>query len=172
MRLDFNNRLNKDQFLRWLDQAGKWLFPSLDFIEDPFYYKSSDWKEVKEQFPVRLALDWGYQGQVEGVDVLVLKPSSQDIFKLIKEHPSVKIVVTHLMDHPVGQLRAIAEAQILFQSHPRQFLTHQGLCGIYIYQPLSYFHRMKMNKDVICPPQGVGLGVDDLLEQEPWQRLV
>jgi O-succinylbenzoate synthase len=154
LRIDFNGRLRPEEFIYMAEALPR---ERVDFVEDPCPYDGPTWSALRQSTGLRLALDRGVAE--EGVDVLVVKPAVQEWPETAKE-----IVVTSYMDHPVGQLCAAYVAAI----------HDVGLCGLFthvLYEPNEFIERMHADGARLLPPQGTGIGFDDLLEAIPWKRL-
>ena len=154
LRIDFNARLRPEEFM--LIAEG---LPSerVDFVEDPCPYDGATWVALHEQTGLRLALD-RFVAE-EGVDVLVVKPAIQDIPESKKE-----MVITSYMDHPVGQFGAAYFAAL----HPSR------RCGLFthvLYDMNEFSERIRSEGARLLPPDGTGIGFDDLLERLPWKKL-
>ena len=69
------------------------------------------------------------------------------------------------MDHPVGQFFAAYVAA-----------THRvsARCGLFthaLYEPDAFIERIRAEGAQLLPPDGTGIGFDDLLEDLPWTRI-
>jgi len=93
------------------------------------------------------------------VDVLVVKPAIQDIPQTNKE-----VVITSYMDHPVGQFGA-AYFAAKFPSHRCGLFTHV------LYERNEFIEAIRSDGARLLPPQGTGVGFDELLEKLPWKKL-
>jgi len=157
LRIDYNAMLTAEEFL---EVAAALPRDRIDFIEDPCPYDGPTWSMLRERTGLRLALDRAFA--TEGVDVVVVKPAIQDIDMFIEWGSS--FIVTSYMDHPVGQLGAAYVAA-----------THEvGVCGLLthvLFQPNAFSERLRIAGTRLLPPDGSGLGFDDLLESLPWKKL-
>ncbi len=154
LRFDFNATLTPEQFVMIAEGLPR---ERVDFIEDPCPYDAGTWSALREQTGMRLALD-RFVAE-EGVDVLVVKPAIQDIPETSKE-----MVITSYMDHPVGQFGAAYFAAI----HPAR------RCGLFthvLYDRNEFIERIRSDGARLLPPDGTGIGFDDLLERLPWKKL-
>lgn len=154
VRIDFNARLSAEEFLRVALSLPK---TQIDFIEDPCPYDEEVWRELRERTGLRLALD-----RFEGVaDVLVHKPALQVSFPRFNG----EIVVTSYMDHPVGQF---------FAAYVAATNRVSARCGLFthvLYEPDAFIERIRAEGARLLPPEGTGIGFDDLLEDLPWTRI-
>jgi hypothetical protein len=102
----------------------------------------------------------------------VIKPASQDAFPLAlaAAHTGMEIVVTHSMDHPLGQSVALWTAMRLRQRHG-DLVREGGLQAVGLYQPDEFATEIKTKGPRAIPPQGTGFGFDGLLAKLPWTLL-
>jgi O-succinylbenzoate synthase len=148
---------------------------NIAFLEDPFPYNADAWTALSEREKVRLALDWELPSSPPpwpGAQILVVKPASQDAFPLAlaAAHAGMELVVTHSMDHPLGQSVALWTAMRLRQRHG-DLVLEGGLqaAGLYSADPFSEHIRTRGPQTI--PPPGTGFGFDELLEKLPWKTL-
>jgi len=158
LRIDFNATLTADEFVRVAQTLPK---ERIDFIEDPCPYDADVWRDLREKTGLRLALDRATaQPRNRATDVIVHKPAIEEFPATDKE-----IVVTTYMDHPIGQFGAAYIAA-----------THRvsARCGLFthvLYEPDEFLERIRADGARLLPPEGTGIGFDDLLERLPWRRL-
>ena len=116
-RIDFNNSGCLQSFQEQLQKHLTSYLPQVDYIEDPFPYDGVMWERVQNECGVKLALDrWTHeQYPSQGYSYVILKPAYQDTHEIVKTliNPDVRVVVTHSLDHVLGQVGAFAEAQEL-----------------------------------------------------------
>jgi O-succinylbenzoate synthase len=149
LRIDFNAQLTPDEFLALPLPRER-----IDFVEDPCPHVTP---ELRARAGVRIALD-----RATGTgDVLIHKPALSVAF------PSFdgEIVVTSYMDHPVGQFHAAYVAA----SH-----DVSARCGLFthvLYEPNDFIECIRADGARLLPPEGTGIGFDDLLEKLPWKKL-
>jgi o-succinylbenzoate synthase len=148
---------------------------NLEFLEDPTPYEAAAWAALSEREKLPLALDWELPSSPPpwpGARILVIKPASQDAFPLAlaAAHAGMEIVVTHSMDHPLGQAVALWTAMRLRQRHGN-LVRDGGLQATGLYQPDAFSGQIKTSGPVTTPPPGTGFGFDDLLTRIPWQPL-
>lgn len=148
LRIDFNATLTPDEFARIAATLPR---ERVDFIEDPCPELSG------LRTDLRIARDRAHGP----ADVLIHKPALSAAF------PSFdgEIVVTSYMDHPVGQFHAAYVAA-----------THgvSARCGLFthvLYEPDEFIEAVRADGARLLPPEGTGIGFDELLERLPWQRL-
>ncbi len=133
----------------------------IDFIEDPVPYEGSAWAELTARYGFRLALDRGKGADAGGYAVRVLKPAVDGA-----DEPWERAVITSYMDHPVGQLYAAYVAAEMRTGEVCGLLTQD------LFLPDGFLERMESRDAVLVPPEGTGLGFDELLGSLPWQPLV
>ncbi len=160
LRIDFNRSLSPEAFLMIAEGLPA---ERVDFIEDPCEYDASVWAALRQQTGLRLALDrpseCGGLIPPSAVDVLVVKPAIEEVPPDGRE-----IVITSYMDHPVGQFCAA------------YFAAKSGAsrCGLFthvLFEPDEFIERIRADGARLLPPDGTGVGFDDLLERLPWKKL-
>lgn len=156
IRIDFNARLSPEEFVRVAETLPR---ERIDFIEDPCPYDAAVWQSLRERTGLRLALD-RFEGDA---DVLVHKPALHTSF------PSFdgEVVVTSYMDHPVGQFFAAYVAA----RRPPSAARRDGLFTHALYEPDAFIDRIRADGARLLPPEGTGIGFDDLLEDLPWTKI-
>jgi O-succinylbenzoate synthase len=148
---------------------------NLEFLEDPFPYDPSAWPAFSQREKIPLALDWELPHSSPpwpGAQILVIKPAAQDAFPLAlaAAHGGMEIVVTHSMDHPLGQSVALWTAMRLHQRHG-DLVRDGGLQATGLYQADAFSEQIQTRGPQTIPPPGTGFGFDDLLSRLPWQPL-
>ena len=175
LRIDFNAQLTPEQFIYMAEALPR---QRVDFVEDPCPYDGATWNALRETTGLRLALDRGVAD--EGVDVFVVKPAVQDpsvilsrvdggvILSRVDGEGSggrkLEVVVTSYMDHPIGQFFAAYVAA----QHGRG--TH-GLFTHVLYESDAFIDAIRADGARLLPPEGTGIGFDNLLENLPWKKL-
>jgi O-succinylbenzoate synthase len=148
---------------------------NIEFLEDPFPYDASAWLAFTERERVPLAIDWELPSSPPpwpGAQILVIKPSLQDAFPLAlaAAHGGMELVVTHSMDHPLGQSVALWTAMRLRQRHG-ELLRDGGLQAVDLYAPDEFSEQIQTCGPQTIPPPGTGFGFDELLAKLPWTLL-
>ncbi len=148
---------------------------NIEFLEDPYPYDTSAWSAFTERTSVPLAIDWELPSSPPpwpGAQILVIKPSSQDAFPLAlaAAHAGMELVVTHSMDHPLGQSVALWTAMRLRQRHG-ELLRDGGLQAVGLYTPSKFSEQIETRGPKTIPPPGTGFGFDELLAKLPWTLL-
>jgi O-succinylbenzoate synthase len=171
-RLDANASTGTESFLTALTPA---MQANIEFLEDPMAYNSSAWRGLVEREKIPLALDWELPATPPpwpGAQILVIKPASQDAFPLAlaAAHAGMQIVVTHSMDHPLGQSVALWTAMRLRQRHGDVVLDG-GLQAIGLYAPDQFSSQISYNGPQTIPPPGTGFGFDEQLAAVEWKDL-
>ncbi len=160
IRIDFNATLTAAEFLRI---AGTLPRERIDFVEDPCPYDAQTWTRLREATGLRLAYDRppvADGAQPILCDTLVHKPA------VGWDWPDgTDVVVTTVMDHPVGQYGA-AYVAAAHRTNPR--------CGLFthvLYEPDAFLERVRSAGSRLLAPAGTGIGFDDLLERLAWTSI-
>jgi len=175
-RLDANTSFTGASALaEFLDRLSPAARSNIAFVEDPFAYEPKSWSAVAKENNLYLALDWELPttpAPWPGAQTLVIKPASQDAFPLViaAAHAGMKIVVTHSMDHPLGQSVALWTAMRLRQRHG-ELVREGGLQAVGLYASDAFGEQIKTDGPRTIPPPGTGFGFDELLRQIPWQNI-
>ena len=148
---------------------------NIEFLEEPFPYDADRWIALSEREKIPLALDWELPSSPPpwpGAQILVIKPASQDAFPLAlaAAHAGMELVVTHSMDHPLGQSVALWTAMRLRQRHG-DLVLEGGLQAAGLYSADQFSEQIRTRGPQTIPPPGTGFGFDDLLEKLPWKTL-
>jgi len=148
---------------------------NLDFLEDPIPYDPGTWSALSSHAKLPLALDWQLPSTPPpwpGAQILVIKPASQDAFPLAlaAAHAGMELVVTHSMDHPLGQSVALWTAMRLRQRHG-DLVRDGGLQATGLYQPDAFSEQIQTLGPQTLPPPGTGFGFDNELVNLPWLPL-
>lgn len=171
-RLDANASTGTEAFLTALTPAMR---ANIEFLEDPMPYKISAWSSLSDREKIALALDWELPATPPpwpGAQILVIKPASQDAFPLALDaaHAGMQLVVTHSMDHPLGQSVALWTAMRLRQRHGDVVLDG-GLQAVCLYAPDEFSEQIRYKGPHTIPPPGTGFGFDEQLANLSWTPL-
>jgi len=171
-RLDANASRDTELFLAALSPTVR---ANIEFLEDPMPYETSAWTFLSDREQIPLALDWELPSTPppwHGAQVLVIKPASQDAFPLAlaAAHAGMQIVVTHSMDHPLGQSVALWTAMRLRQRHG-DLVLDGGLQTVGLYAPDEFSKQICHRGPQTIPPQGTGFGFDQQLASLSWTPL-
>jgi len=171
-RLDANASAGIDVFLAALAPAVR---AKIDFLEDPISYDVATWSTLSEHEKIPLALDWELPTTPppwSGAQILVVKPASQDAFPLALNaaHAGMQLVVTHSMDHPLGQSVALWTAMRLRQRHG-ELVLDGGLQAAGLYAADEFSDQIRLHGPQTIPPQGTGFGFDQQLACLSWMPL-
>lgn len=169
VRLDFNEKLNKQQFEDVLSKISH-LLVWIDFIEDPFPYHEKEWTIIQKTYGIKLACDRQVEkavGKQEACQFLVCKPAIQTLDTC--RHRSQTTIVTSYLDHPLGQLTAAYTAAQLESGSTKKGV--HGLQSHHAYHPTAFSSSLSWNSPIFKIPAGSGFGFDELLEKQTWLRL-
>jgi len=170
MRLDFNAVPEANQISQFLEQCGESIRAQIDFIEDPFSFRDSLWRDLRVHYDVKFAIDREVMEAGVEYDVAVVKPAINDL-EPIGDAAKVagrKVVVTSYMDHPVGQSYAAFCAGKMCKEYAGVVDARCGLMTHGLLEPDSFTDILGMVKPEWNVPAGTGLGFDDLLENLNW----
>ena len=175
LRVDFNGSPAPDDAIRLLDAMS--VAPrGIDFIEDPTPFDQSVWTHLKARFPFRFALDLAAARPTgligDCVDVLVLKPATQDATAIVHSanRPGLDFVITSYLDHPLGSTGAAWHAFRVEQLSGDR-LEACGLMTHMNYEPTPFSRACRSKGDRWLPPEGTGFGFDDQLRACTWSEL-
>ena len=161
-RLDFNSKLNKTSFFRFLENLSECL-SLIDYCEDPFPFDAEGWDEAEKQFGVNLAADFETRNIVGGKylpQIFVIKPAVQSTYPYFGKPR--RLVVTSYLDHPLGQATAAYTAAKVAPHETAGLLSH---C---VYEENAFSAGLNQGCSFIAP-SGTGFGFDHLLEGSAWQ---
>ncbi|HSN68025.1 MAG TPA: enolase C-terminal domain-like protein [Thermoanaerobaculia bacterium] len=170
LRIDFNYSIEASEVKEILESAPARLLERIDFLEDPVPPDPDQWTEVRRRWNVKIAAD-REKPEADCWDVAVIKPASesdQDVALALER--GKPLVFTSAMDHPIGQLWAAWNAAIAAKDNPGRVLTC-GLLSHGVYDENPFSEGLSARDAVLIPPDGAGLGFDDLLERLEWKRL-
>ena len=159
LRLDFNSKLTREQFNAFLDRIPL-IFHAIDFVEDPFPFDYSAWRQIQEKFPLSLAADEYYKeayGHPEAAHILIMKPAVHTYKPL---NTSQKLIITSYLDHPLGQISAAYIASLACKE-PCGLLSHLS------YQPHPYSEMINHQGPFLQAGTGYGWGFDELVRKVP-----
>lgn len=154
IRLDFNSKAKLEYF-----QALEPIKELIEFVEDPF---------VDPALWLKLKWPWAFdQPLVSADDVAfnfrIIKPAKLS-FK--NEPRQQNNVFTSYLDHPVGVAHALLEAI----DYGPQSLDY-GLFSLDQYQSTSFHEFFNKQGASLGLGEGLGIGFDDLLENQRWDPL-
>lgn len=170
-RFDFNNTLTHDEvehFLVGLGDDG--LLGRIDFLEDAFQSGDPVSAYASE---VPLAIDRDVASFNKDFDFWVIKPAVNDSQAILEKASqyNTNLVFTSYMDHPIGQCFAAYEAALAYRKHPDLI----DVCGLQTHglfqcddQLAPFVKMMGSPAPVFAPPEGTGLGFDEILENLEW----
>ncbi|MEY3481247.1 MAG: hypothetical protein RIQ71_2022, partial [Verrucomicrobiota bacterium] len=161
-----------DAFLAALSSTAR---KNIEFLEDPRPYETSAWSALSEREKISLALDWELPSTPPpwpGAQILVIKPAWQDAFPLAlaAAQAGMELVVTHSMDHPLGQSVALWTAMRLRQRHG-DLVRDGGLQAVGLYAPDEFSAQIHTHSPQTVPSPGTGFGFDGQLSAIDWTVL-
>ncbi|MCC7403137.1 MAG: hypothetical protein IT288_01960 [Bdellovibrionales bacterium] len=172
LRLDFNLSATVGDLDRWMAELGNDFVSRLDFIEDPFFYEPTGWREFSQRWGVPLALDQELHWDLDlaGAEVLVIKParnSGEDIERCAELYGEKRWVFTHAMDHPVGRMMALAYAANFYNINPQK-LEPGGFESQTLFEPSAFDQGIFTDGCLQLGTDDLGVGFTSQLEQCEW----
>lgn len=170
-RLDANAAFPSGESIKtFLSRLNPNIRRNIEFLEDPCPHTPTARAALPDSLP--LALDWqtpSSQPPWPGAQILVIKPATQNALPLasLAVHAGMNIVITHGMDHPLGQSTALWTAMRLRQKYG-DIVLDGGLQAVGLYAPDAFTKQIQTNGPHITPPPGTGFGFDHLLAALPW----
>lgn len=164
IRLDFNARLDGEDFQIYLEQMGSSLAQCIEYVEDPFELPHG----TRQTLPVAVDLAWN--SQASSADYWVIKPMHLPReFDRLSFSPHSQFVFTHSFEHPLGLSHAVS----CFQDFKRRGLmmsqTHglipRGLHGDFAENPLRY------EGSRLCVSSLLGAGFGSYLMGLDWKEI-
>ncbi len=171
LRLDFNERLTRDDFLGYWTKIPLTLRECIDYLEDPYFYEPEIWQKDQQELGVSFAADHSAVKALQfpkSARVIVHKPAVEVLSQKLDE--TTQLVITTYLDHPFGQMCAAYTAALLKVQYPRQV----GYCGLLsheCYQSDPFIDSVHAVGVHLSPPGGTGFGFNNLLEGLQWQSL-
>lgn len=161
--------------IRWrLDlNGGKWetwknhlefLHKAIDLIEDPLLEKKLQTAQSCNLF----AQDWLNSSSFP---IKIVKPSKDCLKNLIKQLAFFRwkrLIFTHSLDHPLGQVVSAFWAGQFYKNYSRFFETGAFVSSSLVHVD-SYPLKIQPN---FSAPSGFGFGFGDSLEKEAWKRWI
>lgn len=171
LRLDSNFVSDEFSCHRFMKQASETLVGMIDFWEDPFPYDAQAWGNFSETHGLFLARDRDVKlNELQGVDVLVLKPAVQNFSPEKLSTLRKRVVITSYLDHPLGQVSAA-----FFAARAQKILGRKldtcGLLSHTAYELNEFSACLKTRGPHLLPPSGTGFGFDELLAKQEWKQL-
>lgn len=168
IRLDFNATLSWKELQDWLERGEKFL-RRIDFLEDPVQWNPVHWKSIRNDWGLRVAAD--REGVGSDADLRVIKPALSGAVLDEQEFSQEVIpwVVTSYLDHPLGQLTAAYEAARSLKSGIPMEIC--GLLSHRVYEKTVFSEQLRSEGAQLLPSEGVGFGLDRLLESLVWEPL-
>lgn len=181
LRLDANERWNRDGLMTFLDRLPILLRERLEFIEDPVAYDPRVWSDLHREAGIEIAYDRASKVRsfepdekgatlldvidLEAAQVLIHKPAWQDDARVkLAQERGLPCVVTSILGHPVGNLWAARKA---FEAAP---LAVHGCRSHVAYrddEASTALLKSKQVRGARMMGEGVGAG----LQSKWWNRL-
>lgn len=175
LRLDANEAFDRSELKAFMAPRPRAFLERVDFFEDPCCYDADIWAAVERDYGVRLALDRRSSdiATLSGFSTVIIKPAVQDPFPIVEvaRRRGLRVAVTSYLDHPVGQLHAAWMHASIDHDMPG-LLDVGGFLSHVAYEITPYSEAFPCDGPQLTRPQGTGFGFDDLLEREPWRRLI
>ncbi len=183
LRLDCNERSDRETLLRFFDRLPIRMLEQVEFIEDPFPFSVETWSEFHRETGIRLALDRPSMRLSEeellavfrdgAAQVYVHKPqwTSTDLArKLCDKVGGLETVVTSALGHPVGNLYAASVACEVAPDSVHGCMTHL------VYRDDEISSSLIASKQVKAARifgNGIGYGLPEKsLQQIRWDGLL
>lgn len=170
LRLDANESLTPAEFGDFSQQLSDAARHKVEFVEDPTPVDAEQWRQQESETGLVLALDRAADGAL-WTGVRIVKPARCELVEIDKllKNKAEKVIFTSYMDHAIGQAWA-AFVAAKYAHHPK-VSPHAGLMTHPLFEPDSFFERLRCEGPRLLPPAGTGLGFDDLLDKLPWTPL-
>lgn len=170
LRLDANGAFSMMSFLGFLKNLPSELLSALEFIEDPV--PLSAWSVVASSTTVPLAIDRVVDPGGLKAGWIIVKPAVQDVEIALAwaKGNGVRVCFTSYLDHPIGQASAALIAAQTFAREPELV----GICGLnshLAFEPNEFSEMLGSSGPEFTPPQGTGIGFDEVLEKQDWRPL-
>lgn len=175
LRIDFNAKLTWDDFEFFSLGIDPTVRTKIEYVEDPFPFVNSEWEKARALLPLAIDLEAKNVNWDNGkapFSYIILKPAVQDVQTVVDRAIRLRkpLIVTSYMDHPVGQLHALAVAGDLRRQYPN-LLLDCGLMSNGEYEDNSFTPHFKIQGPYIAGVDGYGVGYDNLLGSLPWLKL-
>lgn len=165
LRFDGNEKYTVDDFLYFWESI-EVLWNQVDLVEDPVPWDPVTWGRLGMS-GVPLAVDRLAEDRFRKGCIVIIKPAMMQWIP----PGNAPFLVTSYMDHALGQVWAAAEACRLSGTMESGRLLKCGLLTQRCFEPDPFFEQVRSVGTRLLPPDGTGLGFDDLLEKLPWKRL-
>ena len=166
IRLDFNNFFQKeDNFFAWCKENQK-ILPLIEFIEDPYPF-SETWEKAMKDFKIELAFDQQKQNTPpKWINIIILKPAIKEI-NINKLSPKHQYVITHYLDHPIGQAHSLATAIRVKNQLKNQLLD----CGLTPWETPPIESTLPLKGNQIFAKKDIGIGSTKYLQKLNWIKI-
>ncbi|MGZ3692548.1 MAG: hypothetical protein ACXVAX_13650, partial [Pseudobdellovibrio sp.] len=158
LRLDFNSKLNAEEFEKFLSLLNEKSFSFIEYIEDPTCM-TEQWKTWNQK--VKLAYD--FQSKPYNPDwaaVKIIKPARQAMIGGLKH-----FTLTSAMDHPVGVAHGLRITQKLSQNE-------SGFLTLDLFEETVFNKYYRQNENFLnfskSALNDTGIGMTGELSQLKW----
>lgn len=161
-RIDFNATAQQEKLRLEL----KNLKLQIDFIEDPFPFEASRWRDFEKTTSIALANDRAVE-ESSSCGIHIIKPAANDPEPILAR--TGRKVFTSYMDHPLGQTFAAWQAAL---AAPKSGAGEiHGLQTHHLFEPNPFTEALGPHRPQFQIPSGPGLGFQDLLDDLPWKKI-
>lgn len=165
VRLDANETFTVSEVRQFWQDLGS-AREQVEWFEDPIPWNLETWATLREM-GIPVAVDREAENRYSGNEIVIVKPA---LSSWIPAAPAT-FAVTSYMDHAVGQMWAACEASRFASGSEAGRMIAGGLTTHHCFEPDPFFEKIREEGSHLLPPEGTGLGFNDLLEALPWKRL-
>jgi len=175
-RLDFNGSQGRESVEKFLLELSEDVRGKIDFIEDAYLLNDSSESSELGSYDIPMAVDRDVENANASIGgnfgVAIVKPAVNEMMPILKRAHDERrrVVFTSYMDHPLGQCFAAWEAASAMKAYP-DLVDTCGLVTHGLFEPNTFTERLGKPEPEFHPPEGTGLGFDDLLNNLPWAPL-
>ncbi|MBP6602615.1 MAG: hypothetical protein KA250_12470 [Verrucomicrobiales bacterium] len=166
VRLDANEAFTFSEVRQFWQDLGS-AREQVEWFEDPIPWELETWAALRK-IGIPVAVDREAENRFSGNEIVIVKPA---LSSWIPAAPA-NFAVTSYLDHALGQMWAAAEASRLVSGSEAGRMIAGGLATDRCFESDPFFERIRYKGATLLPPEGTGLGFDDLLEALPWKRLI
>lgn len=176
-RFDMNEHGTAQSVQRFWEELPGEVKKRVDWIEDPCPYDFNTWKALAEEMPIAIDWPWNKLKQEQhtleelGVKAWVVKPIRlrwEDIVSEVSGF-SGEVLVTSVLDHPLGQSVAAYGAGLLVNLLGIE-RVHAGLQTHSLYRESPFSQELSQTSEW-RGAKGFGFGFDHLLKELKWRAM-